>query len=306
MATNFPEMWSNRFIENLSTARIAPWLDGIPELNAEVTEINGGDITEKNTIHVASTDFEVDVLVNNTSYPIDYQEYSDGTLSFNLDKFQTKVVTLSDDDALGASYSKIDVVTRKLMEAILAEKYKRAIHSLAPNENKAKTPVLEATGGPKGLKDGDRLRLTYEDLVRLKDACKGFGVKRLVLCETHFNDLLLDRENFGDKLVNYNSGEVAPIIAGFKIYQWDDEHMPYYDDSLNKKPYGSVITDERVASVVFGETGVAKKTGNTRQYYVPAHLNPTRQSNDLAYRHYFMALPFREEKIGAIVSGIDE
>lgn len=53
------------------------------------------------------------------------------------------------------------------------------------------------------------------------------------------------------------------------------------------------------------ETGVAKKTGNTRQYYVPAHANPTRQSNDLAYRHYFMALPFREEKIGAIVSGID-
>src|SRR5690554_3580925 len=117
MALNFPEIWSDRFIENLNTAQVAPWLDGIPELNAQVSEINAGEITEKNTIHVASTDFEVDVLVNNTTYPIDYQAYADGHLTFNLDKFQTKVVTLADDDAKGASYSKIDVVTRKPKEA---------------------------------------------------------------------------------------------------------------------------------------------------------------------------------------------
>lgn len=305
MATNFPEIWSDRFIQNLNNAAVAPWLDGIPELNAQVSEINGGSLSEKNTIHVAATDFEVDILVNNTTYPIDVQTYTDGTLSFNLDKFQTKVVSLNDDDVIGASYDKIDTVTRTMKDGILAERYKKAIHAIAPAQHAAKTPVIKTTGGPDKLKDASgRLRLTYEDLVELKNACKGFGVRRLVLCETHFNDLLLDRKNFGDKLVNYNAGEVAPVIAGFKIYQWDDENMPVYDTDDKKKAYGAVPAGtDNTASVVFGETAIAKKTGLTKQYYTPSATNPRGQTNDLAYRHYFMALPFRAEKVGAIISG---
>ncbi|MBP4140026.1 hypothetical protein [Flavobacterium geliluteum] len=307
MPANFPEIWLDRVIENLDNADQAPWLDGVAELDADVSQLGENTVTEKNIIHIAATDFEVDVLINNTTYPIPVQVYDDGDLQFSLDKYQTKVVTVSDDQVLGASYDKIDKVTKAGTRAILTEKFEKAIHSIAPQENTAKTPVIFATGvngTDAPLMDGTRLRLTYDDLVRLKAACKSgkFPLKdrRLVLSEDHWNDLLLDRKNFGDKLVNYAEGTPAPKIAGFNLYTY--ENMPYYTAAGVKKAYGAVVAGtDKVASVVFCKDGIAKKTGNTKQYFAPAATNPTGQTNDLAYRHYFLATPFRAEKIGAIL-----
>lgn len=307
MPLNFPEIWVDRVIENLDNADQATWLDGVAELDADVSMVGENTATEQNIIHIAATDFEVDVLINNTTYPIPVQEYADGHLQFTLDKYQTKVVTVSDDQILGASYDKIDKVTKSLIRAILVEKYGKAIHSIAPQSTTAKTPVLFATGvngTDEPLMDGTRLRLTYDDLVRLKSACKTgkFPLKdrRLVLCEDHWNDLLLDRKRFGDKLVNHVAGTPAPKIAGFDIYTY--ENMPYYTAAGAKKAYGAVVgATDKVASVVFCLDGVAKKTGNTKQYFAPAATNPSGQTNDLAYRHYFLATPFRAEKIAAIL-----
>tara|TARA_R100000306_G_C4376873_1_gene142301 strand:+ start:692 stop:1621 length:930 start_codon:yes stop_codon:yes gene_type:complete len=305
MPQNFPEVWADRFIQNLTDASLAPWLDGIPELSANVQVINEGTLTEKNVIYVAATDFEVELLINNNTYPIPVQQYDDDTLMFTLDKYQTKVTSINDDDVLGASYDKIDVITKGHKTSILEGKYQKAIHSLAPLTNTPATPVVVTTGGPDGLKDSTgRLRMAYEDLVAAKEATKGFkGEKRIVLTETHFNDLLLDRKNFGDKLVNYNEGTTAPKIAGFRIYQYDGD-MPIFTSALAKKAYGAILeAGDREASVIFTTTGVAKKTGITKQYYAPAASNPRGQSNELAYRHYFMAVPFRAEKIAAVISG---
>lgn len=303
MPANFPEVWSDRFIQNLTDANLAPWLDGIAELSPNVQVINAGTVTEKNIIFVAATDFDVEVLINNNTYPIPVQEYDDDTLQFTLDKYQTKVTSINDDDVLGASYDKIDVITKSHKRGILEAKYQKAIHSLAPMADTAKTPIIEATGGADALADADgRLRLTYVDLVAAKAKTKGFkGEIRLVLNEDHFNDLLLDRKNFGDKLVNYNEGTVAPKIAGFTIYEYDGD-MPIFTAALAKKAYGAIKeAGDRVASVIYAKDGVAKKTGITKQYFAPADTNPTGQTNDLAYRHYFMVLPFRAEKIAAIL-----
>lgn len=307
MPANFPEIWLDRVITNLDEADLAPWLDGVAELEADVTQLGENTATEQNIIHIAATDFEVDVLINNNTYPIPVQEYTDGSLQFTLDKYQTKVVTVSDDQVMGASYDKIDVVTASSTRAILVEKFGKAIHSIAPQLHTAKTPVIFATGvngTDAPLMDGTRFRLTYDDLVRFKAACKAgkFPLKdrRLVLNEDHWNDLLLDRKNFGDKLINYTEGTPAPKIAGFHLYTY--ENMPYYTAAGVKKAYGAVPAGtDKVASVAFSLGGVAKKTGNTKQYFAPAATNPSGQTNDLAYRHYFLATPFRAEKIGAIL-----
>ena len=96
MPANFPEIWLKRVIRNIDKNTAATFLDGIPELDADVTVINEGDVTEKNKIYVATTDFDVDVLINNTTYPIAAQVYEDGTVEITLDKYQTKVVTVGD------------------------------------------------------------------------------------------------------------------------------------------------------------------------------------------------------------------
>lgn len=308
MPANFPEIWLDRVIQNLDNSDQAPWLDGVSELDADVSQMGENTATESNVIHIATTDFDVDVLINNNTYPIPAQEYADGSISLSLDKYQTKVVSVSDDQIMGASYDKIDVVTKKSTKKILSEKYGKAIHSIAPQSHTAKTPVLEASG-----KNGNdavltdetgRKRLTYDDLVRLKKACDNAGFpeenRRLVLCNDHWNDLLLDRKNFGNQLVDYAKGKPAPVIAGFELFQYIK--MPRYTAALAKKAYNAIPEGtDRVASVVFYKEGIAKKTGLTKQYFTKAETNPSGQTNDLAYRHYFLATPFRAEFIAAIL-----
>lgn len=314
MPANFPEVWLDRVIENLDNSDQAPWLEGVAELDADVSQMGENTATESNVIHIAATDFDVDVLINNNTYPIPVQVYEDGTLNFSLDKYQTKVVTVSDDQIMGASYDKIDVVTRKSTKKILSEKFGKAIHSIAPQSHTVKTPVLVADGNT-GLFDSNgapiiltdetgRLRLTYNGLVRFKKMCDDGGFseedRRLVLCNNHWNDLLLDRQNFGNQLVDYTKGKPAPVIAGFELFQYIK--MPRYTAAGVKRAYNSIPTaTDKVASVAFCKEGIAKKTGLTKQYFAKADTNPTGQTNDLAYRHYFLATPFKSEFIGAIL-----
>ena len=305
MPANFPEIWLGRIIQNLDNSDVAPFLNGIAEIAASVVQINQGQLSEQNKIYVPSTEFEVDVLINNTTYPIAVQTYADGTIEITLDKYQTKVVTLSDDQIIGASYDKIDVVTKSLVRSILSSKYKKAIHSIAPAAVTVDTPVMAATGGAAALADpSGRKRLTYEDLVAFKDACDKAGMaeegRRLVLCTNHWNDLLLDRKNFGNQLVDYAKGKPAPFISDFELHKYPV--MPLYTSLKVKKAYGAIVeAGDTVASVCFVKEKIGKKTGLTKQYFAEAKNNPATQTNDLSYRHYFIAVPYQNKHIAAIV-----
>lgn len=305
MPANFPEIWLGRVIQNLDNTDEAPFLEGIPELDVPITEINAGDLSEKNKIYVASTDFDVDVLLNNNTYPIPVQVYEDGTIEITLDKYQSKVTTLSDDQIIGSSYSKIDVVTKSHTRGIKSTKFKKAIHAIAPQSDSALTPVLEATGGPNNLTDPTgRKRLTYEDLVAAANRADAAGIKdgsrRLVLCSKHWNDLLLDRKNFGSQLVDYQKGKPSPIITGFEIQRYLGN--PLFAQDGTKKAFGEVaVATDKQASVFFDTQAIAKKTGLTKQYFAPATNDPAHQTNRLNYRHYFIVTPFQARKIGAII-----
>lgn len=300
MPVNFSDVWLDRVRNNITAADQAPFLEGIAEMDVDVSQMGEGTITESNIIHVPTSEFAPDILINNTTYPIALQAYTDSEVIIKLDKFQTKVVTLTDDQVMGASYDRIDNATRKTVQKLTSEKYAKAIHAIAPTANTANTPVIVTTGTADA---SGRLRLVYADLVNLKtqfDKIKTPLVgRRLVLCADHYNDLLLDRANFGDQLVNYRTGGVAPMIAGFQIFQ--HEAMPVYTAGT-KKAYGAVaIAGDKTASVAFLVDNIAKKTGETKQYFTAAADNPTTQTNQLAYRHYFIAVPFRAEMIGAIL-----
>ena len=296
MPKNFPEVWLRRVRRNISEAVNAPWLEGIAEIDTPIIELGAGSASEKNIIHIPKTMFKPDVLINNTTYPIALQPYTDDEDIIKLDKYQTKVTTVSDDDVIGASYDKIDVVTKMHTEAITEKKYTRGLHSYAPDANTADTPVIKTTGELAG----GRRRLTYADLVSLRSKFKQKKNRRLVLSDDHWNDLLLDRERFGDKLVNYNTGDPAPVIAGWQIFTY--EESPAFDlATLNKVPFGAVVdAGKGFASVAFCTDRVTKKTGLTKQYFAPASLDPENQINKLAYRHYFLALPFEKAYLGAI------
>ena len=302
MPANFPEVWQNRVETNLTQQTNAPWLEGIQELDTEVLEIGSGSASEANVIHIPTSDFEPDVLINNTAYPLALQAYTDSSVTISLDKYQTKVVTLTDDQIIGASYARIDNATRATTDAILKKKYARAIHSLAPAANTANTPVILSTGADDGT---GRKILVYKDLVALKGKFDELEVpeqgRRLVLSTDHWNDLLLDRERFGDNFANYRTGTVAPMVAGFEIFQYVAN--PYYTVTTKKAFGAAASAGDYRASVAFYLPNTAKKTGLTKQYFADAKIDPENQTNRLAYRHYFIVAPKRLKYIGAIASG---
>jgi hypothetical protein len=303
MPANFPEVWERRVRTNLTNADQAPWLDGIPELDAQVIEVGAGTEAEANIIHIPTSTFEPAVLINNTTYPINAVPYEDGTTDVRLDKYQTEVTTLSDDQVMGAAYDRIDAATRSHSTAITKKKYAKALHALAPSANAAGKPVRLSTGD---LVNGRRL-FTYDDLVIMGKDFDDMGVpadgRRVVLSNQHKADLLRDRKNFGDQLVNYKTGQPAPAIAGWEIFFATD--APYYTAAGAKVAFAAVPPAGATRASVFFYTGnIAKKTGNTKQYFSKAVDNPRTQANEVNYRHYYMNLPVMDKYIGATYDAV--
>ena len=299
---NFPEVWETRVEKQITSTDKAPFFEGIRELNSEITVMGKGTTGELNLIHIPLADIDPQVFINNTTYPLPVVKYTDNGIVVALDKYQTEVTSVDDDVIIGASYDLIDTTTEMHVKNINSRKIQKGVHALAPDEDKAETPVLIATGPPDPT---GRPTLIYNDLVYARRGLDAIDTpeedRRLILTSDHWNDLLLDRKNFGDQLVNYNTGKPAPFIAGFKIYSYIKN--PLFDiTTKKKKPFGAVATsNDRKASVMFYGQNTVKKTGLTKQYYLPSELNPSEQSNKLNYRHYFIITPIRYKYLGAIV-----
>ena len=300
---NFPDIWKGRMIMLLAMAFNQAWAAGIPELVTDPIVLGEGTPSEKNAIHLAELDILPEVYNNNTTYPLSVETFADGTVLLYLDKKETKPTSVSDDDIMGASYDKIDAVTKTHVIALTNDKYRKGLHAMAPSDPSLSTPVLIVTGDPRPGKT--RKTCTYEDIVALAEAfdnaeCPEDG-RRLVLCSDHWSDMLLDRKNFGDHVANYTTGTVLDI-AGFKVYK--ATYAPRYNSiGEGKLPYGTVPdAKEYRASVAFWEGNVAIKTGITKQYFSEASTKPTNPVNELNYRHYFMMLPKQNKWIGALTS----
>lgn len=298
MPANFPEIWESRVRTLLTTSDVAPWLDNIPELDTEVYTLGENTATEKNIIHIPIETFSPDVLINNTTYPIEVQEFEDGTVQLTLDKYQTKATSISDDSAMGASYPKIDSATRGHRRQINTTKYKKAAHAIAPAANTASTPIIE-------LPDNYTANDVYQAMVSVKDGFDKNEIpednRRFVMATDHYNKLLTDRERFGNLLVDHNTGKVNQQIAGFHVFTYVSN--PKYSATTKAKLAWGAIADpeDKVGSFAFYVDNIGKKTGNTKQYFSPAASNPTTQTNLLNYRHYFIAMPVQNKAIGAII-----
>lgn len=304
MPAAFPEMWESRVRTLLQDEQLAPWLDGIPEIDTEVLEVGSGSASESNIIHIPITTFRPGVLINNTAYPLALIAYDDTSMTVQLDKYQTLATTLTDDQAMGSSYKQIDSITKSHRDDITESKFAKAIHSIAPQTTVAgSTFVIQCTGDEVTV--GGRRKMLWKDLItarRAMDAakCKKKG-RRLVLCSDHENDLLEDNSNkYADKLADYLSGTIKGMLAGFEMYQNVDN--PYYTAAGAKKAWGAVPGGtDRSASIIFHPENIVKKTGLTKQYFADAKSAPRTQQNEYNIRHYFIAVPVMNKYSGAII-----
>ena len=281
------EVWTGELVKTLRAGLEATWLDGIPDNTS---------IVNNDVIHLVEVGVDPDVLVNNTTYPIPQQALEDQDIAIELDKFQTKVTPITDDELYALSYDKMARVKESHANAITDSKFAKAAHAIAPS--KGSGTITVATSGEA---DGSRKRIRREDIIALK---KEFDAKkiptagrRLVLCSDHVNDLLLSDQKFADQYYNYTTGKIANLF-GFEVYEF--ANCPYYSTAGVKGALGS--TSGNQASFAFYAPRVFKATGSTKMYYSEAATDPENQRSLINFRHMWICMPKKSDAVGAIYS----
>ena len=291
----FTEVWTGELVKALRGGLEGSWLDGVPDQST---------IVNNDVIHLVEVGVDPDVLINNTTYPIPSQALDDKDIAVKLDKFQTKVTPITDDELYAASYDKMARVKESHGNSINDSKFTKAAHALCAQENTAKTPVLKTTG-ERDAETG-RLRLTMADLVALKAAMDKLHVpaenRRLVLCSDHVNDLLLVSQTFREQYnIDRATGKVGKLY-GFDVYEY--ANTPLYTQAGKKKGLGVAAgAGEFNCSFAFYTPRVFKATGSTKMYYSEAATDPEYQRNKINFRHYFLCMPKKADAGVVMMSG---
>lgn len=297
MATVYREVWTGEIIKGFNAGLKDTFLDGVKDFSQYVT---GDDVAQ--VIHSTYFGVEPEVLINNTTYPIGYQELDGEDIAINLDKYQTKATPITDDELYALSYAKMQAVKDAHSSAMVKNHLKKAIHSFAPKEASVDTPVLLTTGE---VVNG-RKRLTWEDIINMREALTQAEIEiegfRLILSPEHVNDLLAKDTSLQKSYANFKDGIITNQL-GFEIREYSVN--PYFDAATKKKlSFGALPTaTSSRASVLFPVAKTGKATGKTTMYFSEAAKDTQTQRNSINFRNYFIALPLITKGFGAIVSG---
>lgn len=289
------EIWTGELVKSLRGGLEGSWLDGIPDQTS---------IVNNDVIHLVEVGVDPDVLINNTTYPIDLQKLDDRDLTIELDKFQTKATPITDDELYAIGYDKMARVKESHSNALTDSKFTKAAHALCAKKHTDATPVLKTTGTRDSVTG--RLRMCMEDLVEIKRECDLLKIpaadRRLVLCPDHVNDLLLASQNFREQYnIDRSTGKVGKLY-GFDIYEY--ANTPLYSQAGVKKDLGaSAETGEFQCSFAFYTPRIFKATGSTKMYYSEASTDPQNQRSLINFRHYFICMPKKADAGVVIMSG---
>ncbi|MCI2229578.1 hypothetical protein MC378_10400 [Polaribacter sp. MSW13] len=269
------------------------WLERVPSKNQWV----GNDVIKLNEIGA-----DPSVLINNSTYPIAVAQRTDTSTAISLFKYDTTNTKITDDELYGLPYDKPGSVQQQHRETLEERTQEHALHSLAPVENSASTPIISTTGVDDGT---GRLRLTSSDLINYKKTLDNLKIPKkgrvLVLCSDHVADLLLEDKALNVQYQNHTTGAIAKNYYGFEIYE--DIYSPEYDENLDKIPFASETSGTK-ASVLFLAQRTAKARGSVKRYMGKAEDNPENRETVVGFRLYFIAIPTSLLGQGAIVSGI--
>jgi len=299
LAGVYREIWTGELVESFQPQINASFLAEIPSFDQYVQSSANG---ENQVIHLVDIGADPEVLINNTTYPIGYETLADGDIAFNLDKYVTKATKVTDDELYAITYDKITTVNRKHRNSILAKKFGKAVHALAPAAHTVNTPVI----GTSGATVGGKKLATVNDIIDLGGALNDAGVpddgqRILVLNTKHNTGILKEVKDFYKDYLNIATGQLRPLFHGFRVYLYHE--MPFYLASNNTKvSYGAVFDPliHNVASVAFYAPDMFRAEGATKMYFDEPDTQT--QASAVNYRHYYLVSPKKARAIGALVT----
>ena len=152
----YTEVWTGEMVKAFrNAAESLGWYNRIRSYDQYV---------ENDVIHFVNLGGDPNVLVNNTTYPLNVQTLEDGDKAVSLDLYETEATAVSDNELYAISYDKMSSVIERHKDAINEKRYAKAIHAVAPATNTDTTPVLLTSGE---AVDG-RKAMTRKDIIALK------------------------------------------------------------------------------------------------------------------------------------------
>ena len=259
-------------------------------------------MVDNDAINIAEAGLDPEVLVNNTTYPIEIIQRIDTPIRIELDKFETKNTLIRRPEVIEYAYDQLESVLMGHRNTLRANTALKAAHAFAPAGNTINTPVILTQGD---IYKGKR-RMTIEDILNLKESFDTADVplenRFLVLHPSHLSDLIMiDVKSFKD-ITDIVDGQPKKF-AGFGILQFSKP--AYYNvETLVKVAYGAIpgLTDS-FCSFAFHGDEVMKADGEV--YLYSRENDPEQRGTIVGFDKRFIALPIRSKGIGAIVGALD-
>lgn len=295
------EIWTDVAVEQFRATEEANFLNEIPDESNLVAATRG----DNEVIHLNDIGADPEVLINNTTYDLPVASQTDTDIAITLDKYQTAVTKVTDDEIQYIAYDKIRKVQEKHTKAIMSKKHSKAAHALAPAGHTVNTPVLITTGPDDGT---GRKMCIPKDIQTLRKAWNKAKIpaegRVLVLCSDHIGDLedwAIANEKYLNQFTNVEGNKLKGNLFGFTIYWYVD--CPYFNVTAKTKvSFGAVPgAGTNQASVAFYAPDMFRASGKTINY--EAKPEPRRQQWEYNMRHNYIVLPRKQRAIAAIVSG---
>lgn len=276
------------------------WLAEVPSKNNWVGN---------NVIKIPVQGTAPDVLIDNSSYPIDSGTRTDDFITKSLHKYDTKNTIVTEDELYALAYEKVNDVQRQHREELEDKTAEHALWGLAPEGDAAEHPILETTGESIS---GVRKRLTTKDLIGLWEKLGKINVplagRILVLSPEHAADLLAEDSGRERSWGNIAGGLLAPNHVGFKLYtatyspMYKKATSGDYDTKYERQAFGSTVVGARSASVCFFKRNTVKATGTVQRFARLAGEDPEYRQNTIGFRLWFGAFKMQEVGFAGIVS----
>ncbi|RWW91856.1 phage major capsid protein [Flavobacterium cerinum] len=300
MALN-QQIWTQVAVEQFRATEDASFLNEIPDESQLVVATRN----ENEVIHLNDIGADPEVLINNTTYDLPVADQTDADIAITLDKYQTAVTKVTDDELQFIAYDKIRKVQEKHTKAIMSKKHSKAAHALAPAGNTVNTPVLITTGPDDGAGRKKCIPKDIQGLSRAWNKAKIPAEGRvLVLGSDHLGDLedwALENQKYVGQFTDLDGNKLKSKLFGFTIYWYVD--MPYFNVAAKTKvSFGAVPgAGANEASIAFFAPNTFKASGSTKNY--EAKPEPRRQQWEYNMRHNYIVLPLKQRAMAAIVSG---
>lgn len=243
---------------------------------------------ENNTINLADMGADPDVLVNNTTYPIEMVERTDGALALPLDYFDTKNTVVRNATAIQLAYNKLESVVRQHRNALFAKNIQKAAHAFGPSANGTFKPVLEV---------GTSIMDTFIEMEEKFDDLLVPAEDRICIINPTHKALLKkeDKNLYKDIFGTKGTKE----LYSFKVYVGTVN--PVYDGTTKaKKAFGAAAAGTDLKSTLFfSKKEVMRAEG---EYDMFSRLkDPEARGDIVGFQKRFLSMPIRDKYIGAII-----